>query len=133
MGKVKLAERSDKLISSVKAIRRLIGMNGTFVITAMVLFATGFYSAVLYSSPGMYQQQLSITTSVSAPLPDSEKAKEFYRAQAGQDKWIFKKFSAPILTEPVIVEGSSLSLGHGMVWNTPTHSFLRTSSAGMAF
>ena len=75
MTHIKLAERSASLLCNFKVARRHIGLVGSVVTVALVLFSTGFYAAILLSSP---------------TLPSSDRVDEFYRAQAGQDKWIFE-------------------------------------------
>ena len=90
MARIKLAESSVSLISSIiKTLRKPVRLNTTVLATTLVVCAIGFYALILLSS-----NEKSTTDFISAPplllLPDSEKAEEFYRAQAGQDKWIFE-------------------------------------------
>ena len=90
MARIKLAESSVSLISSIiKTLRKPVRLNTTVLATTLVVCAIGFYALILLSS-----NEKSTTDFISAPplllLPDSKRVEEFYRAQAGQDKWIFE-------------------------------------------
>jgi len=104
MTHIKLVERSTKIFCP-----RHVGFLGTLVTVALVLFSTGFYAAIILTSSTTYvipetqtlvarrsyadeniSESSSTSRTPSGSLPAKEDIMDFYRAQAGQDKWIFE-------------------------------------------